>query len=102
MVLRPEEAPAIYSSEAVDVQPPIWKQQQLPRVPKSGPYATNTMELLIGEDGLVQQVKLLSPLTRLPDLMLLSSAKHWTFEPAMKNGRPVEYRLRLDWTVSPR
>jgi hypothetical protein len=97
-----EEGPAIYSSEAVDVQPPIWKMPQLPRVPVSGPYATNTMELLIGENGVVQQVKLLSPLRRLPDVMLLSSAKHWEFGPAMKDGRPVKYRLRLDWTVTPR
>jgi hypothetical protein len=102
IVVGPEEGPAIYSSDSVDVKPPIWKKPQLPPVPVSGPYATNAMELLIGEDGAVQQVKLLSPLTRLPDLMLLSPAKHWRFEPAMKDGRPVKYRLRLDWTVAPR
>jgi hypothetical protein len=98
----PEEGPAIYSSGAVDVQPPSWKKPQLPPVPASGSYATNAMELLIGEDGVVQHVKLLSPLTRLPDVMLLHSAKQWNFEPAMKDGRPVKYRLRLDWTVAPR
>ena len=84
------------------MQPPSWKKPQLPPVPASGSYATNAMELLIGEDGVVQKVTLLSPLTRLPDVMLLSSAKQWKFKPAMKDGRPVKYRLRLDWTVAPR
>ena len=40
--------------------------------------------------------------TRMSDLMLLSAAKAWTFEPARRNGQPVNYRLVFDWTVAPR
>jgi outer membrane biosynthesis protein TonB len=66
-----------------------------------GSYATNTLELLVDEDGSVQQVKLVSPLRRIADVMFLSGVKTWKFQPALKDGQPVKYRLVLNWTVAP-
>jgi hypothetical protein len=68
----------------------------------SGSQTQNRMELIIGVDGRVEQVRMLSDLERMPDMMLLSGAKSWLFKPAMKDGRPVRYRLPVTWAVSPR
>lgn len=61
----------------------------------------NTMELLISEGGLVERVRLISKPRRMADMMLLSGAKTWKFEPALKNGLAVRYRLLLSWAATP-
>ena len=38
---------------------------------------------------------MVSPAVRLTDMMILSAAKTWLFEPASMNGQPVPYRLTL-------
>jgi outer membrane biosynthesis protein TonB len=92
----------VYSSSASDVEPPVALSSQLPaRSMLHGSYATNTLELLVDEDGSVQQVKLISPLRRIADVMFLSGVKTWKFQPALKDGQPVKYRLVLNWTVAP-
>ena len=55
--------------------------------------SVNVMEIIIGGDGSVERVKLVSPPRRLTDMMLLSGAKSWKFTPASKNGLPVRYRM---------
>jgi hypothetical protein len=108
---RQEEAVAqvvedlsIYTSESSGVSPPIpVSPRVLPSsLSLSASQAQNRMELIIGPDGSVEQVRMLTPVQRLPDVMLLSGAKSWLFRPAMKDGRPVRYRLPLTWAVSPR
>jgi hypothetical protein len=93
----------VYSSTAVDVLPPVLLYPHLPpTAPEVGSLPGNRMELLIGDDGKVERVKLIAGPVRMPDMMLLSSAKTWRFRPALKDGRSVRYRLVLDWTVTPR
>jgi hypothetical protein len=76
---------------------------KLPPLPAADPAArgTNTMELLIDETGAVQHAKLTSTPMRMSDMMLLSPAKTWKFHPALKDGRPVKYRLTMSWVVAP-
>jgi hypothetical protein len=59
------------------------------------------MELLIDESGVVQQARLTSRPVRMSDMLLLSPAKTWKFHPALKNGQPVKYRLKMSWVVAP-
>ena len=47
------------------------------------------------ENGDVMQVKLISPRRRYHDRMLVAAAKAWKFRPAMLNGQPVTYRVRI-------
>jgi TonB family protein len=61
----------------------------------------NTIELIVAEDGTVERVQLLSTPKRMADMMLLSGAKNWQFEPAVKDGQPVRYRLELSWAATP-
>jgi hypothetical protein len=60
----------------------------------------NTMELVINELGRVEQVKLAQPAKRMTDMLLLSGAKLWKFEPATKDGQPVRYRTTVSWQTT--
>ena len=62
---------------------------------------TNRVELVISERGDVQQARMIGPPQRMPDIMLLSRAKELLFDPAIRNGVPVRYRLILSWNVTP-
>ena len=53
----------------------------------------SSIELEIAIDGTVSRVRMISPAVRLTDMMILSAAKTWVFEPASHEGRPVPYRL---------
>jgi outer membrane biosynthesis protein TonB len=59
--------------------------------------STNIIELDIAPTGSVRRVRLLSTPTRLTDMMILSAAKTWVFEPASSQGRAVPYKLTLNW-----
>lgn len=93
----------IYSSAWPDVQPPVMFSPKLPPVAPIDLLqpGTNTMELLIDETGAVQQARLTSRPVRMSDMIMLSPAKTWKFHPALKDGRPVKYRLTLSWVVAP-
>jgi len=93
---------AVYSDQDRDVQPPKMLSPELPRSTIAlWTTRTNAMELIVSEDGIVERVKLLTPPQRMPDMMILSRAKVWKFEPALKDGRPVRYRLVVKWEVNP-
>jgi hypothetical protein len=92
----------VYSDRDKDVRPPQMLDSELPRPTVPGwSTATNTMELIIAENGSVERVKLLTAPQRMPDVMLLSRAKLWRFAPAVKGGHPVRYRLVMTWEVNP-
>ena len=58
--------------------------------------STGTIELLVNEEGNVANVRLVSSPSRMQPMMLLSAAKTWKFRPAVRDGRPVKYRLRIN------
>jgi hypothetical protein len=94
---------AIYSSDDADVRPPVMTYPQLPQsaLPEIPRPIVNTLELLVGEDGSVERVQMLSRPRRMSDMMILSGIKMWRFRPASKGGRPVRYRTVMNWTVTP-
>jgi periplasmic protein TonB len=57
----------------------------------------NTMELIVSSDGRVESVRLLTTPKRMTDMLLLSGAKTWAFQPALKDGTPVRYRTVFSW-----
>jgi outer membrane biosynthesis protein TonB len=58
------------------------------------------MEIIIGGNGSVERVRLVSQPRRMTDMMLLSGAKSWRFAPASKNGLPVRYRMAFAWAAT--
>jgi hypothetical protein len=91
----------IYSAQDRDVIPPQ-TDEKLPG-PTISAWTTrmNAMEVIVSQTGAVERVRMVTPPQRMPDMFVLSRAKVWMFKPAMKDGRPVRYRLLLTWEVNP-
>jgi hypothetical protein len=95
---------AIYTSADEGIDPPKMLYPQLPPPPlmiSQSSNSVNVMEIIIGDDGAVERVHLVSQPRRLTDMMLLSGAKSWRFAPASKNGLPVRYRMAFSWATTP-
>jgi TonB family protein len=56
------------------------------------------MEVMVDERGEVQRVQLRSTDASLNDRMLVSAVKAWRFDPALKDGVPVKYTMRVPVT----
>ena len=90
----------VYSSSDPTVQPPVLASPQLPgRFPDDGadgpPMPPMEVDLLVNQDGAVESVKFLNPPQRFQQRMIASAMKAWHYRPAMKDGRPVRFRLRV-------
>jgi hypothetical protein len=95
------EAP-VYSPANGDVTPPVWIRRQLPTEP-SPDSRTGYFEIVIDTNGDVESVRLDSPTRRYEERMLVAAAKAWKFRPALLDGQPVRYQMRvpitLTWTI---
>ena len=92
----------IYSVTDSGVEPPRLRSAEIPELLIAGfERRTNEVELVISERGEVQQARMIKAPQRMPDIMLLSRAKELRFDPAMRDGVPVRYRLVLSWNVTP-
>jgi len=99
---RPAAGPAVrtasgnltYTSADLEVQPPRLSRQQLPRQPEPG-SDTGYFDVTVSASGDVEQLKLISPMQRFQERMLMAAAKAWTFKPATRYGQPVRYRMRI-------
>jgi hypothetical protein len=96
-----ERSPAVdpsivYSQTDPAVDPPRLRSGDLPKWLPSGGPAADTVEVVISQKGGVERIKLMSRPRRLIDVMALSAAKMWQFDPALKDGAPVRYRLVLE------
>lgn len=87
----------IYTEADAGVIPPRPLSRQMPvsspvDVP---PNRVGWLDMVIATDGSVYSVKLHTPLNRHHERMIVSPAKAWRYRPAMKNGRPVMYRIMV-------
>jgi hypothetical protein len=88
-----------YTAADRDVEPPKITRQQLPRQPEPGDD-TGYFDIVITELGDVERLQLISPMHRFQERMLMAAAKAWKFRPAMRNGQPVRYRMRIAIIIS--
>ena len=89
----------------VDVTPPVVVEQQIPPWTFTA-YAPNrvfngTLELLIDEKGAVENVALTEPVWPPYDLALIQAAKRWSYQPAVKAGKPVKFKRVLVINIDP-
>ena len=91
----------IYSEADTDVRPPVQLSRTLPVNDPVGipPSRVGWLDMVIGKDGTVFQVKLHTPLNRHHERMIVSAAKAFLFRPASRNGKPVMYRIKLRVTL---
>jgi protein TonB len=86
----------IYSAADAGVEPPTMVRPQMPSEPKpDSEIGDSWVEVVVDEQGQVARVRLHSSDLSLNDRMIVSAAKAWQFQPALKDGRPVKYVLRL-------
>jgi TonB family protein len=80
-----------------DVKPPVPISQALPPWrPQTAVEAKRdfqgSVDVLIDENGHVVSAAIVRSVQQQYDAQLLEAARHWTFRPAIKDGRPVSYR----------
>lgn len=90
------EALPLFSLNNDDVTPATLLRPQLPSRPIAGanPNAS-TLDLIIDETGRVERVVLEAVHSQVNEKMLVSAAKAWLFQPALRDGQPVRFRLRV-------
>jgi hypothetical protein len=92
---RVREEQRIYTEADAAVVPPEALSRQFPVMPPTGisKGQIGTLEILISRSGQVEAIKLHTPLNRYHERMIVSAAKAWRYRPALKDGKPVRYRL---------
>jgi hypothetical protein len=92
-----KDGETVYTSGDLSVLPPTIVRPVIapPPAANAPPDTVALFDLLVDRQGRVEQVLLASNPARFHERMLLSHIKAWTFQPAMKDGRPVRYRLRV-------
>ena len=94
--------PGIYTSATPGIVEPAVIRQTLPqyegllRFPKRG-----VIEVVIDETGGVQSASMIESVDPGYNRTVLGAAKAWTYRPARLNGTPVNFRKRIEITVSP-
>lgn len=90
-------APRIYSAADLDVVPPVMVRPQVASEPRIDTEPSQAeIELVINAEGIVTRVRLRTDgELSLNDRMIVAAAKAWVFYPALKDGRPVSYTLRI-------
>jgi hypothetical protein len=92
---RAEPLPGhVYSAAEATVKPARLTHSQMPQEP-AATADTGYFDIIVDEHGDVEFVRLLSPTRRYQDRMLVAAAKAWKFTPALLNGTPVKYRMRI-------
>jgi TonB family protein len=94
----PAAAPAEVSTIAdADVSPPVALLQNLPAAPAAlatimrRSQAQGIIDVVIGEDGTVEDAVIRRPINAVYDQLLLEAARRWKYRPALKSGVPVRY-----------
>ena len=94
-------SPATYDSRDAEVQPPVIASPNVPapRRVAAGREGAPAIEIVINEHGGVESARAnVSPRTIGEATLVmsqLSAVKTWNFRPAIKDGRPVKYRLMV-------
>jgi tetratricopeptide (TPR) repeat protein len=90
------------------IVPPVVIRQNLPELPRSimneigatRRELTGLLDIVVGEHGDVESVEMLRRIHPLYDLLLLEAAKQWKYQPATRQGKPVQYVRRLAVNVT--
>lgn len=95
-------APLVFTGEEKGVVPPVTIRQELPTVPSSIMTTVRErglLEIVIDEQGRVISMALRSRVHPVYDSLLLTAVRDWKYRPATMNGRPVQFRKLIQFTV---
>jgi TonB family protein len=101
----PPSVPRIYFAGDEGVVAPLIIKQDMPRWPlasQPSPSGQGVIEVIIGEDGLVESAVIRESVARMYDNVLVAAARNWKYRPATRNGRPVKFRKLVQVTLEGR
>jgi protein TonB len=102
---RSNAEPALFSVDDSDVTPPAEISAVLPRYQPPSGFSQlvfrGTLVVIVDEEGRVESVELVKPVSATYDATLLKAARQWRFKPATRNGRPVRYRKLFEIVLRP-
>jgi hypothetical protein len=87
----------VYTANDRGVIPPRELSRGFPNTTPVGvpPARVGWLDMIIGRDGTVEFVHLITPLNRYHERMIVQGAKAWRYRPASRNGRPVRFHLTV-------
>jgi periplasmic protein TonB len=98
-----KEAEAVFSLEDLD-QPPRVRRQIAPEYPaelrRKKLSGTVYVIFIVNKQGRVEQAKVQKSTNPAFDAPALKAVKRWRFEPGRKNGKPVQFRMRVPITFA--
>jgi TonB family protein len=102
-------APAVAAAPPTPtvVTPPVPVRQELPRWAPTDPGAKSAeykgaVKVVIAADGKVESAEIVTPTDRNYDRMLLNAARGWLYEPAKRNGVPIQSEKIVSIHLRPR
>jgi TonB family protein len=101
----PPPPKAFYTPDDTGVVPPVTINQRVPRWPGTGmpglvPKTRRAVvEILISEQGTVENVSVRPSIAKIYDEMLTSEARAWRYKPATKDNVPVKFKKAIQITV---
>lgn len=90
----------VYTASDTGVEPPRLRRPQLPSQPEPD-EETGYFDIVVNEQGRVDEVRLISPSRRYYDRMMVAAAKAWVFQPARLHGHAVKFRTRIPIIAPP-
>lgn len=94
--------PKIYSGEEPGIVVPQTIRQELPPVPASIMTTVREkglLDIVIDEEGRVVSMALRGRVHPVYDSLLLNAVRDWKYRPAMLQGKPVQFRKLIQFTV---
>jgi hypothetical protein len=102
---QPEDTTRLFTRLDTDVHPPVALQRPMPdwNPPRELAWRSfrGVIELVVNEQGTVDDARMIERLAPFYDGPLLEAARSWRFKPAMQNGTAVRFRLQQDIVMRP-
>jgi hypothetical protein len=98
-------APAVYGPGSPEVSAPVALYQEFPIVPRalanvmSGSEKKGIVEVLIDEKGDVEHVTVRESINSMYDSLIVTAARRWKYQPALKSGTPVKFLKSIGITM---
>jgi len=96
--IRSDEAEAVFSLDDLDQAPRVTQQRAPdypPELKKKKISGTVYVIFIVSKQGRVEQAKVQKSTNPAFEAPALKAVKHWSFEPGRKNGKPVQFRMRV-------
>jgi TonB family protein len=100
-------APLVASSTDAGVVAPIAVFQPQPNIPPAvlnlvrQLHGTSKIDLLINEEGAVEEVTVKQPVSPAYDKLIVAAARKWRYKPALKDGVPIKFVSTVVINASP-